>query len=89
MEKVSGRREELVRTVLRPLVHTGNGYRLVVGALLLVVLWAMYAYSTQLREGLVVTGMRDRILWGFYIILFVFFIGISHAGTLLSAILRV
>ena len=30
-----------------------------------------------------VTGMRDRILWGFYITNFVFFIGISHAGTLM------
>ncbi|MEK7777421.1 MAG: NrfD/PsrC family molybdoenzyme membrane anchor subunit, partial [Chloroflexota bacterium] len=48
-----------------------------------------YAYSTQFREGLYVTGMRDRILWGIYIINFVFFIGISHAGTLISAILRV
>ncbi len=83
------RREELERTVLRPLTRTGKGYYLVVGALVLVVLWALYAYSTQLREGLIVTGMRDRIMWGFYITLFVFFIGISHAGTLISAILRV
>ncbi|MBI2165194.1 MAG: polysulfide reductase NrfD [Chloroflexi bacterium] len=90
MEKVRDqRREDLVRTVLHPLVHTGKGYYMVVGALLLVVFWGLYAYSTQLREGLIVTGMRDRILWGFYIILFVFFIGISHAGTLISAILRV
>jgi molybdopterin-containing oxidoreductase family membrane subunit len=33
--------------------------------------------------------MRDRISWGLYITTFVFFIGISHAGTLISAILRV
>jgi molybdopterin-containing oxidoreductase family membrane subunit len=32
--------------------------------------------------------MRDRISWGLYITAFVFFIGISHAGTLISAILR-
>src|SRR3990172_5502019 len=31
----------------------------------------------------------DRISWGLYITTFVFFIGISHAGTLISAILRV
>lgn len=90
MEKVKdNRREELERTVLHPLTHTGKGYYLMVGALVLVVLWGLYAYSTQLRDGLIVTGMRDRIQWGFYIILFVFFIGISHAGTLISAILRV
>jgi molybdopterin-containing oxidoreductase family membrane subunit len=28
------------------------------------------------------------VIWGFYIVNFVFFIGISHAGTLISAILR-
>jgi molybdopterin-containing oxidoreductase family membrane subunit len=89
VEKVRiGQREDLERTVMRPLVRTGKGYYLVVGALFLVFLWGLYAYSIQLREGLIVTGMRDRILWGFYIILFVFFIGISHAGTLISAILR-
>ena len=84
-----GQREDLERTVLRPLVRTGKTYRLVVGALLAVFCWGIFAYITQLRDGLVVTGMRDRISWGLYITLFVFFIGISHAGTLISAILRV
>ena len=90
MDKVSnGQREDLERTALRPLIRTGVGYWLVVGVLLLVALWGLYAYTTQLRNGLVVTGLRDRISWGMYITLFVFFIGISHAGTLISAILRV
>jgi molybdopterin-containing oxidoreductase family membrane subunit len=57
--------------------------------LAVVVAWGLYAYVTQVRTGLAVTGMRDKILWGLYITNFVFFIGISHAGTLLSAILRV
>jgi len=33
--------------------------------------------------------MMQPVTWGFYIISFVFFIGISHAGTLISAILRI
>jgi molybdopterin-containing oxidoreductase family membrane subunit len=41
-----------------------------------------------LVEGLGVTGMNQPVTWGFYIVNFVFFIGISHAGTLISAILR-
>ncbi len=32
--------------------------------------------------------MNEPVSWGFYIVNFVFFIGISHAGTLISAILR-
>ncbi len=54
----------------------------------MIVGWGIYAYSVQLRDGLVVTGMREPVLWGLYISNFVFFIGISHAGTLISAILR-
>jgi molybdopterin-containing oxidoreductase family membrane subunit len=48
----------------------------------------MFAWFTQLRKGLVVTGLNVPVYWGLYITNFVFFIGISHAGTLISAILR-
>lgn len=75
--------------LLRTLAHTGLGFYMLVIVLLAVLGWAAYAYLRQIREGLVVTGMRDYISWGLYITNFVFFIGISHAGTLISAILRV
>ncbi|MBT5875372.1 MAG: polysulfide reductase NrfD, partial [Candidatus Latescibacteria bacterium] len=39
--------------------------------------------------GLEVTGLNAPVFWGLYLANFVFFIGISHAGTLISAILRV
>ncbi|MBI4729543.1 MAG: polysulfide reductase NrfD [Acidobacteria bacterium] len=82
-------RARLERRVLAPLARTGWRYRLWILFLVAVVAWAVFAYSRQLGRGLIVTGMRDRISWGLYIASFVFFIGISHAGTLLSAILRV
>jgi len=85
---LEGFRERLERTALAPLTRTGKGYYLLLLFLLGIVVWGGYAYSTQLRQGLIVTGQRDRISWGLYIALFVFFIGISHAGTLISAILR-
>ena len=59
-----------------------------VAVLSAMVLWGIYAYAHQLRQGLIVTGMRDQVSWGLYITNFVFFIGISHVGALLSAILR-
>ncbi|MEE9600175.1 MAG: NrfD/PsrC family molybdoenzyme membrane anchor subunit [Thermoplasmata archaeon] len=49
----------------------------------------VYGYITQLQSGLAVTGLNDKVSWGLYISNFVFFIGISHAGTLISAVLRV
>ncbi len=82
-------RERLVERVLVPLTRTSRRYVAWLVFLLAVIAWAIYAYSQQLQSGLIVTAMRDRISWGLYIASFVFFIGISHAGTLLSAILRV
>jgi molybdopterin-containing oxidoreductase family membrane subunit len=81
--------DRLERTTLAPVTGTSRGYYLWVAFLLMVIAWGVYAYSRQLQDGLIVTGMRDRISWGLYITTFVFFIGISHAGTLISAILRV
>jgi len=81
-------RANLERLALAPLERTSRRYLLWVIGLVAVVGWGLYAWSTQWQDGLIVTGMRDRISWGVYIASFVFFIGISHAGTLLSAILR-
>ncbi len=89
MEEVSVWRDRLEQTALAPITKTSVWYFVWVAALLAIIGWGLYAYSVQLRDGLVVTGMRDRISWGLYITTFVFFIGISHAGTLISAILRV
>ena len=55
---------------------------------LLVILFGAYAWAVQLRTGMGVTGLQRPVFWGFYIVDFVFWIGISHAGTLISAILR-
>jgi molybdopterin-containing oxidoreductase family membrane subunit len=40
------------------------------------------------NRGFGLTGIRWPIFWAFYVTNFVFWIGISHAGTLISAILR-
>jgi molybdopterin-containing oxidoreductase family membrane subunit len=55
----------------------------------LICLWGLFAYLYQLRYGLAATAMSNYFSWGIYVVNFVFFIGISHAGTLVSAILRV
>ncbi len=80
--------QRLTRISLAPLTHTSRGYKLFVIALIAVIAWGGYAYTVQLRYGLLVTGMRDTVSWGFYIFNFVFWIGVSHVGALISAILR-
>lgn len=89
MESVKSYRERLEDATLRPALQTSRNYWVLIAVLLLVIGLGLYAWTTQLNDGLIVTGMRDRIAWGLYISAFVFFIGISHAGTLISAILRV
>ncbi len=69
--------------------ETGKGFYITVSILTALVLWGIYAYVTQYLNGLTVTGLSRQIFWGVYITNFVFFIGISHAGTFISAILRV
>jgi len=48
----------------------------------------VFAFSYQVYHGLGVWGLNWPVFWAFDITNFVFWIGISHAGTLISAILR-
>ena len=76
--------------LINPLVNkTGRWYYISVAFLFSLVAWGIFSWGYQIRHGLGVTGMNRPIFWGIYIANFVFFIGISHAGTLISAILRV
>lgn len=74
--------------LLRPILKTGRGFYIASSILLAIALFAVWTWYYQLNSGLGVTGMNRPVFWGIYITNFVFFIGISHAGTLISAILR-
>ena len=74
--------------LFEPIRKTGKTFYLTLSILLAVILWGVFAYLNQYRHGLGITGLARPIFWGVYITNFVFFIGISHAGTLISAILR-
>jgi molybdopterin-containing oxidoreductase family membrane subunit len=74
--------------LVRPIQKTGWKFWTSSAVLVAIWAWGMYAWSTQLDSGLNRTGLNVPVYWGLYITNFVFFIGISHAGTLISAILR-
>ncbi|MGA3108799.1 MAG: NrfD/PsrC family molybdoenzyme membrane anchor subunit [Candidatus Bathyarchaeia archaeon] len=74
--------------LLEPLARHANGYYLLVSVLLAICCWGVYAYAVQVTSGIGVLGVRSEVMWGVYITNFVFFIGISHVGALMSAILR-
>ncbi|MEI6172597.1 MAG: NrfD/PsrC family molybdoenzyme membrane anchor subunit [Bacteroidota bacterium] len=56
--------------------------------LLVIIGFGVYALYVQIADGHIVTGMRDNVVWGLYIVNFIFFIGISYAGALISGILH-
>lgn len=74
--------------LLAPLTRTSLGFILLVGLLLLIVAGGAAAYVYQFVNGLSVTGMNRPVYWGLYIVNFVFFIGLAHSGTFISAILK-
>lgn len=74
--------------LLAPLTRTSRGFILLVGLLLLIVTGGAAAYVYQFVNGLSVTGMNRPVYWGLYIVNFVFFIGLAHSGTFISAILK-
>src|SRR5499433_927842 len=75
--------------LMRPVVQPGKGWYATVIFSALGVAAAAGAFGYQLYRGIGVIGIDRPVYWGFYITNFVFWIGISHAGTLISAILRV
>ena len=77
------------QNILSPLTQAGRPFWLATIPLSLIVLWSVFAFGWQYYRGLGETGMGHPVSWAFYLINFVFFIGISHAGTLISAILRI
>lgn len=56
--------------------------------MILVFLTGVGAFGYMLNKGVGVTGLNRPVFWGFYMVNFVFWIGISHAGIMISAILR-
>ncbi len=74
--------------LLRPLFQTSGRFYLALAVLGGFVLAALGAFTYQVYMGIGVKGTTRPVFWSFYITNFVFWIGISHAGTLISAILR-
>ncbi|MDO8562351.1 MAG: NrfD/PsrC family molybdoenzyme membrane anchor subunit [Candidatus Limnocylindria bacterium] len=80
--------ELYVDRAMRNIGRTGPLWWAIVAVLALCVAGAFYAWVYQLQRGLGVTGLNQKVSWGFYIINCVFFIGISYGGAMTSAILR-
>mgnify|MGYP001156954368 CR=1 FL=1 len=76
--------DTLTNSVLRTPLH----WYILTGLFATITLLGVIAVGVLANRGLGMTGMNRPVMWGFFITNFVFWIGISHAGVMLSAILR-
>jgi len=51
------------------------------------ILFGAFCWGYQIATGLGSAGVNHPVMWGTYLINFVFWVGIAHSGTLISAIL--
>jgi Ni/Fe-hydrogenase subunit HybB-like protein len=75
--------DDIIRTLRAP----GPIYFIVLALDLCVLAWGGYGWSRQIRFGLGVAGYQPPVMWAIYITNFVFWVGIAHSGTLISAVL--
>jgi len=87
-ERVKLSDAQINRDLLRSIFETPKWYFILVGVLGLIVLCGFASAGYMINRGIGVTGLNRPVMWGFFITNFVFWIGISHAGVMLSAILR-
>ena len=75
--------DDILRTLRPPGVLYYAGVALALSALSV----GVAAFLHQAQTGLGVAGYEHPIFWGIYITDFVFWVGIAHSGTLISAVL--
>ena len=80
--------DQITDDLLRPLEGASGRYWTALAFFGGIVIAALCTFGWQVYAGIGVAGIRRPVFWGFYITDFVFWIGLSHAGTLISAILR-
>jgi molybdopterin-containing oxidoreductase family membrane subunit len=73
--------------VLKPVRHTPLGWWGAFSIAFLMLLTFLFVITVLFARGIGIWGVNVPVAWGFAIVNFVWWIGIGHAGTLISAIL--
>ena len=80
---------DIHRDVVRSIVETGPKYYIALGtAFGVTLLCFFFPWFYQLYYGLGAAGVNHPQVWGTYLASFIFWIGLSHSGTLLSCVLH-
>ncbi len=78
---------DITRDIAATLGNPSRGYYILLGSSMALFAGGVLALLVQVRLGLGVAGYTPPVMWGVYITTFVFWVGIAHCGTLVSAVL--
>jgi len=78
---------DVTRDVVATLGTPGKGYTLLLLGAVTAFLIGLITFLFLVKDGLGLAGYRPPVMWSVFITTFVFWVGIGHAGTLISAIL--
>ncbi len=83
-------RGEMNAMVMDMMNGTSWKFWVVAAIMAALVLWGLvYSWGMMIANGLGLAGVNQPVYWGLFLVHTVFWIGISHAGTFVSALLRV
>ena len=82
--EINKRKQEMLKEFLPHLEKTSLVWYAWVVFLFGAIFLGIYCLVLQILKGHIITGMRDNVVWGVYIVNFIFFMGISYAGALVS-----
>ena len=77
---------KVTEDILRPMFKSSAGYFALLGLAVAIMVYGGFCWYFQLTRGLGAAGYQPPVFWGVYITTFVFWVGIGHAGTLISAV---
>ncbi|MEZ4999753.1 MAG: NrfD/PsrC family molybdoenzyme membrane anchor subunit [Bacteroidales bacterium] len=81
-------KKTLLKDLTPEIENTSRLWYAVFAGFLIVFAIGIYGLVQQIDKGHIVTGMRDNVVWGVYIVNFIFFMGLSYAGALISGVLH-
>jgi Ni/Fe-hydrogenase subunit HybB-like protein len=82
------RKNELIGEFYPQMIRFSNRTKIWIGVLILIILAGFYALYFQISRGHEATGMRNNVVWGVYIVNFIFFVTISYSGAFISGVLH-
>ena len=72
-------------TTLAAPFRGSRGLTVWIAALIALIVLGFGVWIYQIAKGLQVTNMRDNVIWGLYIISFMFFVGLSAGGLIIAS----